>query len=116
VELIKAELVAVVLRAASAGAGPCSRGTDGSQTPRWREMDSNHRSLAKSRESRHIDILPDSWRQAIRLFEASTVRKRSLSLALQVVHTEKSLSSVAWLAVFQLWTMRSKRSGRSSSR
>src|SRR6202030_265406 len=25
-------------------AGPCSRGTDGSQTPRWREMDSNYRS------------------------------------------------------------------------
>src|ERR1700680_2780280 len=29
------------------GAGPCSRGTDGSQTPRWRETDSNFRFRAR---------------------------------------------------------------------
>jgi len=39
-----------------------------------------------------------------------------LALHAQVVHTEKSLSSVALLAVSQLCTMRSKRSGRSLSR
>ena len=40
-------------------------------------------------------------------------RKSSLSFTPQVVHTEKSLSSVALFAVSQLCTMRSKRSGNS---
>src|SRR5205807_5808681 len=43
-------------------------------------------------------------------------RKRSLPFTPHVVHTEKSLSSVALLAVSQLCTIRSKRSGRSFSR
>src|SRR5215472_16786637 len=44
------------------------------------------------------------------------IKKKSFPLTPQVVHTEKSLSSVALLAVSQLCTMRSKRSGRSFSR
>src|ERR1700724_2683961 len=43
-------------------------------------------------------------------------RKSSLPFTPQVVHTEKSLSSVALLAVSQLCTMRSKCFGSSSSR
>jgi hypothetical protein len=41
--------------------------------------------------------------------------KRFLPLTSQVVHTEKSLSSVALLAVSQLYTMRSNRSSSSFS-
>src|ERR1700720_2693053 len=39
------------------GAGPCSRGTDGSQTPRWREMDSNFRFRAR----RNQEISVSRW-------------------------------------------------------
>ena len=44
------------------------------------------------------------------------MRKRFLSFTPQVVHTEKSLSSVTLLAVSQLCTIRSNRSGSSFSR